>query len=128
MAGPYAYLGVGGPTLPYPGLHVTLRSGGVTVKELARIDSGSCITTITQKVVTRLTLQKIGEIQAVGALSGDRDERMIPLYHADLELFNTTFSQHPIYLIPRPYMLIGRDILNLYKLILDGRNLEFTIE
>jgi len=91
----------------------------------ALIDSGASGTTIPETLVPKLALRKISEIDTSG-YDGRTARRSI--YSADIVFLGFVFSKHPVVAVPRDYALIGRDILNRYKTILDGPRLEFAVE
>jgi len=49
------------------------------------------------------------------------------MFVVDLELLGLTFSNHPVFESDRTFLLIGRDILNRYTLLLTGPRLDFEI-
>ena len=124
MAGPFAYKSGFGPT-PAPSEDVMIGWGGCTETLQALIDSGASGTTIPDKLVSKLALRKIGETKASG-YNGQVERRNI--YSADILFLGFTFNKHPVVAVPRTYALIGRDILNRYKTILDGPRREFAVE
>ena len=109
-----------------PMLSVTLRSANLSVTELALIDSGSDVTTITEKVRNRLGLEPKGVTKLSGAISSD--QKKTQLYVADIEFCGRTYANRPVYLLEhKQYMLIGRDIINSRMLSLDGPSEELTV-
>lgn len=122
MTFPYK-LGYG--STPAPVEDVTFGWQGRTETVGALIDSGASATTIPESLVPKLGLRKIGELNASG-YDGQTEKRSI--YSADIAFLGFTFNKHPVVAVPRPYALIGRDILNRYKTTLDGPVLQFAVE
>lgn len=54
------------------------------------------------------------------------------MYLVDLTFLGIAFPNHLVFAPPPPgdkaYALIGRDILNRYETMLDGRRLQFTVQ
>lgn len=124
MAGPFPYKPGYGST-PAPAGDVTFGWQGRTEMVAALMDSGASGTTIPETLVSKLQLRKIGEINARG-YNGQPELR--GMYSADIAFLGFTFNKHPVMAVPRPYALIGRDILNRYKTTLDGPLLQFIVQ
>ena len=110
---------------PGPALTVTVYFKRKSVTELALIDTGSDITTVTRRVVKALDLDAIGEITVLGA-TGVSEPRY--LYSADLEFAGQRYRDHGLILLSASYMLVGRDILNEWTTTLDGTKLRFWLK
>lgn len=113
---------------PAPFVHVTLRCAQ-TGKELpdipAQLDTGSDRTTVPWNFVEALELAQIdealvesygGEVAAVPVFNLHIAIRQ--LQPVDLNVFGRKGE---------PYVLLGRDILNRYRIVLDGPLLAFEI-
>jgi hypothetical protein len=113
---------------PAPFVHVALRCPQ-TGKELtdvpAQLDTASDRTTVPWNVVEALALVQIdealvesygGEIAAVPVFNVRVVIRQLP--PIDLNVFSRKGE---------PYVLLGRDVLNRYRIVLDGPQLAFEI-
>ena len=110
---------------PAPALTITLHFKRKSVSEIALLDTGSDITTITDRAVRTLGLNPIGEITVSGATGSSAQKR---LYRADLHFFGIRYRNHALTLLNTSYMLIGRDILNEWITTLDGPKLRFFLK
>ena len=114
---------------PAPMCTVTVRFGGKSVEVLALIDSGADATTIPKRVYDELAPPQYSAAIVFGATTKKKeDERERPIYAVEVEFMGIRQAIFAVYLPERPYMLIGRDILNHHELLLDGPQLQFTIE
>ena len=110
---------------PAAALTVTLYFNRKSVSEVALIDTGSGITTVTDRVVRALGLNPIGEILVRGATGPSEQKR---LYRADLDFCGSRYKNHGLTLLNASYMLVGRDILNDWITTLDGPKLKFWLK
>lgn len=95
----------------------------ITLK--AVVDSGADYTIIPMESIEKLGLP-IRKIRDVGDFTGGRHK--VTLYFANITI--PSLNEHPIMVIGMKgaYVLAGRDILNLYKVTLDGRQKKIEIE
>lgn len=93
--------------------------------EIALIDTGANATAINARVAAGLRLQKVGEQRVSGAIGR---EVLRPFFVIDLDFIGHRYKSHPAFLSDRPYIIIGRDILNDYRITLDGPRLRFSIK
>ena len=103
---------------------VKLSFNGKNVSEIALLDTGSDITTLTQRVVRTLGLNPIGEIPVVGATGASE---LRSLYRANLDFLGKTYRNQGLTLLNVSYILIGRDILNEWVTTLNGPRLTFWL-
>jgi len=89
------------------------------------LDSGATITCLPLSVITNLNLLPCDEIEVTGY--GDQTAKRTRTYLLKLNILDVDYDVTVI-TSPRTYGLIGLDILNKWKLILDGRNLQFDIQ
>ena len=114
---------------PAPFVHVSVRAVAVNsaVAECpAQLDTAADLTVIPTRLVDELQLDQLGELSILG-------------FGADLETLPTFLVQIQIRDLPsqlvevlashdEPYVLLGRDILNQFRIMLDGPNLVLEIE
>lgn len=126
MSGPFPYLQSINP--PAPGCSVTLSYDDRSGDYEAIIDSAADITAVPAHIVKALGLRKIAEIEIGG--STDRDFRKQSVHRVNLEFLGLVFAYHKIVSLEGAgigdHILIGRDILNRYRVVLDGPTREFT--
>lgn len=89
----------------------------------AKIDSGADMTAIPEDFVDRLGILPAGETSMKGYKGGEQTHRT---YYVDVS-FNGYSFYVQVVAVKRKNVLIGRNILNQLKLILDGKNLNFDI-
>lgn len=111
---------------PAPSCEVVISHNNKSQAFQALIDSGANLTCIPSAAVGNLNLRKLREIPVSGATGQDETEG---LYVVNIEFMGIDLPNHPVIsLSKRPYMLIGRDILNRYTSIHAGPALTFTIQ
>jgi predicted aspartyl protease len=100
---------------------VTRPDGGASTRELpAQLDTAADFTVIPAAVVNELKLRQVSEISVAGfggAVS------LVPTYVVDVQVrdldskrIEALASEH------ERYMLLGRDVLNCFRVVLDGPN------
>ena len=135
MPGPWEYFGeITDPTsqdvIPFkplaPAFLATVSYNRNLIEVPALIDSGASISVIPHSIATFLSLRQTGWARVTSA-NGQRNRR--PIYEGDLSFLDFSFRHHPMMsYVNRKYILIGRDIINLFKLTLDGPQLQFSTE
>ena len=124
MVGPFPYLPwQNGPAAP--ACQATISWNGKTESIPAVIDSGASHTTIPAHIAKKMRLA-IRDKQDVTGATGQSVEAYEHL--VNLSFLGLKFPNHVVWGIPRPYILIGRDILNRYKTILDGPIAHYSLE
>jgi predicted aspartyl protease len=89
----------------------------------ALIDSGAFMSVIPEDWVGQLGLLPIGDQDTHGYKQGLQNHRT---YLVQVSFENMSFGVE-VMAVKRSNMLIGRDVLNTLKLVLDGKNLYFEI-
>jgi predicted aspartyl protease len=113
---------------PAPFVYVSLRCPrmGISVHDLpAQIDTAADRTVIPGSLVDPLGLEFVDTIDAAG-LGG----RVFAVSAYLIELTIRTLSPHKVIAIAHgdePYVLLGRDVLNRHRLLLDGPGLALEI-
>jgi predicted aspartyl protease len=90
----------------------------------ALIDSGAFMTAIPEDFIDKLRIFPAGEVSTRGYKEGEQTHRT---YFVDVSFNGFSFPNTEVMAVKRKNVLIGRDILNQLKLILDGKNLNFDI-
>ncbi len=96
-----------------------------TVTVAAVVDSAAVMTCIPESQVQQLGNLNYSSIQIRDLNNTIAEKRT---YIIDIELNNHRFSNVEVIAISKDYALIGRDILNKFKIILDAPNLQWSIE
>jgi len=91
----------------------------------AKLDTGSAVTVIPEEWVDRLRLMPKGTIYIVDFQGNERLHRT---YVVHVTLDSERFEWVEIIANRRGNILVGRNLLNNRKLILDGKNLAFKME
>lgn len=93
-----------------------------------KIDTGAFMTAIPETLVSELALVPAGEYETKGYKKEEKAEgQKHCTYFVDIALKGYSFPYTEVLAVDRQNVLIGRDILNQLKLILDGKNLTFEI-
>jgi hypothetical protein len=95
----------------------------------AIIDSGAEFTSVPVELVAAFQLEQVGDM-VVSGTTGPKE--MQGIYEINIEFSGLAFPLHPCLAgtgeLTKTTILIGRDILNRYRLVLDGPSFLFTIE
>jgi len=94
------------------------------VEVLAKIDTAADVTGIPETLVERLRLEPAGEIVLTGF---DRQKRSVKLYWVVIALPLGRQGRLKAAAVSTDYILLGRDVLNHLRLLLDGPALTFEI-
>jgi|SRR3990167_9042766 len=125
MPGPIPYRDGFGTTRA-PACDIALSWRGKTVTVTALVDSGASGTLIPRSAVDDLALAKIGERGVRGI---DSPSRLKPMYRVNIDFLGLLLENHAVTLLEdREFALVGRDILNRYRTLLNGPALEFSVE
>ena len=89
------------------------------------MDTGANATAINLRLVANLKLQRVGEHRVSGPIG---PKTLRPFFVVDLDFFGHRYRNHPVFLSDRPYIIIGRDILNDFRIVLDGRRQRFSVK
>jgi len=98
---------------------------GEFVREKGKIDTGSTNTVIPECVVHRLRLKKTGESD-VAWVQGHVSIRSN--YFVSVEIGSIKFDGLTVIAMERETVLIGSDLINLWRMELDGKSETYTIE
>ena len=122
-----AYLPVLTPPGPFVSVGLASRDGSVVVPNCgAQVDTAADRTVLPQRFVDQLGVSPVGEVQLKG-FGGARSASHV----YEVWLMLPTFS--PVLLevtanADEPWILLGRDMLNRYRVYLDGPSLHLVIE
>jgi hypothetical protein len=108
---------------PVPAVVITLLSpdGSASIPAVsAHLDSAADLTVVPLPLIQRLGLQPLGQVTGRGL--GSVGQRL-DLYPVSFEIpgvavLTITAASHP----HEPFVLIGRDVLNLFRVTFDGPN------
>jgi predicted aspartyl protease len=90
----------------------------------AMVDTGSDVTAIPSHLIKQLDLYATGKIYLE-----DVNQQTMPiyLYGTRLTIVNITFNDFEVITTELEHALIGRDLLNHFRIELDGRAQQFTV-
>jgi gag-polyprotein putative aspartyl protease len=113
---------------PAPFVRVTLRHPrtGAEARDVpAQLDTGADCTLVPSAVTERLGLDFMGSLE-IGGVGGATEE--MTLYAVSLTVHNLPpLTISVVAHSGEPWVLLGRDVLNAYRLLLDGPNLALEI-
>jgi len=98
---------------------------GSSFPEKGKIDTGADTTVIPDYLVTTLNLKKTGESTVIDVR---RNTSTHYRYFVSIQIGDIKFNSFEVVAMPRDNVLIGRDLINLWKLKLDGKSEIYTIE
>ena len=113
------------PPAPFLSVHISNLVGTPEPAALpAKVDTGADLTAIPSTLVDQLSLAPAGEIQVEGY-----DGRQSTLTCYDITLLVAHLRVVGLQVVPfsEDYALLGRDALNLLRLLLDGPDLSLEI-
>ncbi|MBI4674295.1 MAG: retroviral-like aspartic protease family protein [Chloroflexi bacterium] len=112
------------PPAPIATLVVTNFENGKSISLRGKLDTGASISVLPLSALDLLELYPKGETAIVG-YDGTRTVREI--YYADLEIESVRLASVRLTTTPRDEMLLGRDVLNQFLIILDGKAQTFEM-
>ena len=118
----YPYLAIAGSP-PSPAVKIIVHFGNQSDEETALLDTGANATALNARLVVSLGLKRVGEHRVSGAIG---TEALRPFFVIDLDFLGRRYRNHPAFLSDRPYIIIGRDILNRHRITFDGPKLRFN--
>lgn len=110
------------PSAPIVAISVS-GAAGTASEGKGRVDTGADITVIPQYMVRELGMVESG----VAKIEGVTGHREAVTYEVDISTCGVVFRSVTVVSLPRAEALIGRDLLNLCHVTLDGRNEAFEI-
>lgn len=120
----YRYTKLNTMTRPAPVIDLKASLPGrpsLTAESRAIIDTGASITCVPKSIIAALGKGR-GSVAKPMKVRGALGTRNREVYVLDLELGNCYFPQVRVVVLDMEYALIGRDILNDYKITLDAPN------
>lgn len=108
------------PTLPLTDIQID-NGFGRRFPEKGKIDTGSFITVIPEYLIKSLELKKKGKVKNVRGY-GSKKGQDADAYFVQITISTTQFDLLKVIADDRPNVLLGRDIIHLWKLELDGQN------
>ena len=101
-------------------------AGASSVEFPAQLDTAADVSVIPWQVVEELQLEQLGEFEALG-LGGHM--LTMPTFLVQIQLRGShTQVIKVLASAEEPYILLGRDVLNRFRITLDGPNLVLEIE
>ncbi len=113
---------------PAPLVLVTLRNprtGQFVADQPAQLDHAADFSVLPDAVIEQLQLNPHGELEAMGL---GRRVSVVTTYLVDIELHEFRHRSVKVNSSDEPFVLIGRDILNQHRVVLDGPRLKLEIE
>ncbi len=98
---------------------------GKSSPEKGKIDTGASHTVIPDYLVNTLHLKKTRET-VVKTVSGMESTHYN--YFVSIQIGNIKFDRFEVVAMPKEYVLLGRDLINLWKLEIDGEFETYSIE
>ena len=98
---------------------------GDSFPEKGKIDTGASHTVIPDYLVNTLKLKKTRET-IVKSVSGMESEHFN--YFAAIQIGEIKFDCFEVVAMPKDYVLLGRDLINLWKLKIDGQTETYSID
>ena len=98
---------------------------GSSFPEKGKIDTGASHTVIPDYLVNTLNLKKTDET-IVKTVTGT--ESIHYNYSVRIEIGSIKFDSFEVVAMPKEYVLVGRDLINLWKLEIDGKSETYSIE
>jgi Retroviral aspartyl protease len=128
LPGPFSYLNDNSEH-PAPGCSVRVSYDEQAEECPGILDSGADYTSVPIDLIEILAVEQCGELEVEGATGGPEWQGV---YRVNLEFLGFTIAYHPVLggtgPAARDSILIGRDILNRYRVLLAGPDLEFFID
>jgi len=122
------YDSIENPPAPYITVRISNPVTGDVKEEKGLIDTGSFKTAIPETWVDKLNLVPADEQETRGYKEEKEKRKQIHhTYFVDVTIKGHSFPYTEVLAVNRKKVLIGRDILNQLKLVLDGKNLTFEI-
>jgi hypothetical protein len=113
---------------PAPVLEVTVhhpKTAGLETGVRAQLDPGSDISVLPESAADAIGLQRDGELEAEGY---DGLVACVPLCIVTLEVAGEMLPPISVVVMPRSLAILGRDVLNHFILILNGKDLTFELQ
>ena len=102
-----------------------LNEFGKSYPAKGKIDTGADCTIIPNYLVRPLDLESTGTTLVMTA---DGAEKTFHNYFISIAINGIKFESFEVIAMEKEYVLLGRDLINLWKLVIDGESETFTIE
>ena len=120
----YSYSHQVRPPAPYLEVEVVNPDSGMSRRLPAKIDTGASASVIPESLADDLELVPAGERLCFGY---DGRSSIRPIYFGIIMVADETLEGVRLIATPRTDLLLGRDVLNEFNLILRGKDLTFEI-
>ena len=94
-------------------------------KMRGKINTGASHTVASDHLVVDLSLRATGKI-VIRTATGMESRHYT--YFVDVRICDVRFDQLKVIAMPREYVLLGRDLINLWRLDIDGESETYSIE
>ena len=94
-------------------------------KMWGKIDTGASRTMIPDNLVTDLDLRRTREV-VIRTATGMESRHYS--YFVSIQIGGVMFDRFEVIAMPREYVLVGRDLINLWRLDIDGESETYSIE
>jgi predicted aspartyl protease len=112
-----------------PAIVLPVTIGGVVhrrpqIELSALIDTGADVTAVPESLVERLKLYPVGRLQLEDA---NAVKTVVFTYEANMAMAKETMEKMEVIVTPYPFVILGRDWLSDYYLLLDGPGRQFQL-
>jgi len=90
-----------------------------------KIDTAADISAIPDELISELELEWSGSVEARGF--NQKKLKKVKTYRVNISFANRRFEHIEVIPAAGPFVLIGRNVLNQLKILLNGKNLKFKI-
>ncbi len=127
----YTYGNSQGIHIPAPEieLHAAIPNNpSCTASVVSIVDTGAVKTCVPESFIERLRRDNLELDYRWAHATGPGGRIDVRVYTVDLKVGHTEFSDFEVIALSKSYGLIGRDILNAYRVILDGPNGSWEVD
>ena len=107
------------PSFPYVDVKISNALENNYTSNIGKLDTGAYITVIPKDLIMSLNLKQSGTVRASGFGSPQQE---YDSYVVNIKINGTMYKYVKVITRIRPNILIGRDLINLWRMKLDGQN------
>lgn len=112
------------PPAPFVDVQITNPVTGESLSLRAKLDTDASMSVLPESTAEDLSLEPMGFMQCYGY---DGSESTRPTYFVSLQAMDLTVPLLETVSAPRDNVLLGRDVLNQFNIILRGKELTFEM-